>query len=222
MLTLTLRAPRDGRFLARIVERTGSVFVLDFGDPGLIDDATQRIHRGFTVFRGGQLIKAAPRDKDLLVLLADYYAGEGLLVSLEEPLWAMRDRSLEDMLADRADEDSEAELSQSHLHFLGTVDDETTDLPTDVWGREDAEKVRALIGEGKDRQVRTTWSPPRPLDDNLQELLMDEPEDAPTVEVPRPERLPDSVPTLSDDDETEVVPREALEAIEKSTNEDDR
>ncbi len=212
MLTLTLRAQDDGRFLARIVEQNGNVFVLDFGDRTVIDDATQRIHRGFTVFRGGQLLKAAPRDRDLLVLLADYYAGEGMLVSLEEPLWGMRARSLEEMLADRA-EDSVGELSQSALTLLGDLDEETQDLPTDVWGRDEAERVRALIGESRDRAVRQRWAPPKPLHEGLEPIAPpDELEDDPTVEMPARRRYLAEEPTLlgDEDDATEVVARPVI------------
>lgn len=212
MLTLTLRSSIDGRFLARLVEQNSNVFVLDFGDRRVIDDATQRIHRGFTVFRGGQLLRAAPRDTALLVMLADYYAAEGLLVSLEEPLWPNRERSLEDILADRT-EDSLAELTSDGLSKLADLDEETQDLPTDVWGRDEAEAVKQMIGESRERAVRATWSPPSALGERAPLDPMDAPEstmaaDPPTVEMDRGGPELDGPPTLlnDEDDRTEVVP----------------
>lgn len=206
MLTLTLRSSIDGRFLARLVEQNSNVFVLDFGDRRVIDDATQRIHRGFTVFRAGQLLRAAPRDTELLVMLADYYAAEGMLVSLEEPLWPNRERSLEDILADRT-EDSLQEVTMDGLSRMADLDEETQDQPTDVWGRDEAEAVKALIGDAKQRAVRATWSPPAPLGQRPPVDPMDAPE-PPTVEMDHGGPELDGPPTLLDDedDRTEVVP----------------
>ena len=34
-------------------------------------------------------------------MLADYYAGEGMLISLEEPLWPQRESTLEDRFSHR-------------------------------------------------------------------------------------------------------------------------
>ncbi len=189
------------------------MFVLDFGDQRVIDDATQRIHRGFTVFRGGQLVKASPRDRDLLMLLADYYAGEGMLISLEEPLWPNREQSLEGLLAERSEE-SVAELTAGSLEMLADLDDETQDLPTDVWGKDEADQVKALIGGSKERAVRTTWSPPVPLGDNLGGVPVDPIEDDETMEMPRRGQFLDGPPTLVEleDDATEVAVRPTRDA----------
>ncbi|NCG21769.1 MAG: hypothetical protein GWP91_22360 [Rhodobacterales bacterium] len=153
MLTLTLRSSKNGQILARIVEQNGEVYVLDFGDRAVIDDATQRIHAGFTVFRGGQLVRAAPRAPNLLFLLADFYAGEGVLVSVEEPLYANRTHSLETRFAQRGDE----------LTMVPGIED-TQDLPTDMWSKADAAQVNELVGNWRDRAVRETWSPNDPID----------------------------------------------------------
>lgn len=90
MLRLTLRSSKDGRFLARIVDRGGFPFVLDFGDKRIIEDVAQRLLHGFTMWRFGRLITAPPNDPEMLNLLADFYSGEGLLVFLEEPTWSLR------------------------------------------------------------------------------------------------------------------------------------
>ena len=90
MLRLTLCSSRDGRFLARVIDRGGYPFVLDYGDRRVIEDVAQRINRGFTMFRFGQLISSQPHDPDMLLKLADHYCGEGVLVFLEEPTWEGR------------------------------------------------------------------------------------------------------------------------------------
>ena len=90
MMRLTIRSGRDGRFLARLIEQNGFAYVLDIGDGRIIEDATQRLSKGFTMWRFGRLVTAAPTDADLFQLLAEFYAGEGLLVFLDEPTWAER------------------------------------------------------------------------------------------------------------------------------------
>ena len=90
MLRLSLRQPKTGAFLARIVERDGVTFVLDFGDASVIADANRRVGRGFSVFHMGEEIEVAPDDSRLLTYLAEYYAATGLLVALEEPGWPGR------------------------------------------------------------------------------------------------------------------------------------
>lgn len=90
MVSLTLRSGRDGRFLARVVEQGGRPFVLDYGDPRVIEDLVQRIARGFTVIRQGRLLHVHPGDEDLLVQLANFYVDEGALVFFEEPTWPER------------------------------------------------------------------------------------------------------------------------------------
>lgn len=91
MMRLTLRSGRDGRFLARVVEQSGFPFVLDFGDDRIIEDVGQRLRHGFTMWRFGRLVTAAPTDPDFVQCLAEFYAGEGLLVFLEEPSWIGRE-----------------------------------------------------------------------------------------------------------------------------------
>ncbi|MEQ1502504.1 MAG: hypothetical protein ABMB14_09740 [Myxococcota bacterium] len=88
MLRLTLRSGRDGRLLARIVDRDGVLFVLDFGDPATLTDASRRVlHGGFSVHWQGQSETAIPTNPALLRQLALYYASQGLLVFFDEPDW---------------------------------------------------------------------------------------------------------------------------------------
>lgn len=150
MLRLTLRSGRDGRFLARIVDQGGFPFVLDFGDRRIIDDASQRLLHGFTMWRHGKLETIAPQATDLLQCLADFYAHEGLLVFLEEPTWGGRDHSLEDRLPgpvpggvpeedlpdDRTDlvslddlPDLDGLIETTELTDLGSDDDRTEERP---------------------------------------------------------------------------------------------
>ena len=158
MLTLTLRSYTDGSYLARIVEQDGEVFVLDHGDPQMIADAVQRIQRGFTVMRAGTVHRVSPRQEGMLVALADHYAGEQILVAFEEPLWP-----------GRSEEESVSSLSEvDPLAFLPSLEDDTQDAPTDVWSRKDADRVRELIGEARERAVRETWSPNTEDDEHTQ------------------------------------------------------
>ncbi|MBA2321862.1 MAG: hypothetical protein H0V89_12000 [Deltaproteobacteria bacterium] len=90
MVLLTVRSGRDGRLLARIVEKDGHSFVLDVGERRVIDDATQRLLKGFTMFRMGGLVSATPQSPELLSLLAEFYASEGGLVAFDEPDWIGR------------------------------------------------------------------------------------------------------------------------------------
>ena len=99
MMRLTLRSGKDARFLARIVDAGGGhPFVLDFGDRRIIDDVQQRLLHGFTMWRFGELISATPTETEMLQNLAEYYAGEGLLVALEEPTWNGRDATLDERI----------------------------------------------------------------------------------------------------------------------------
>ena len=112
VLRLTLRSGKDGRFLARIVDRGGFPFVLDFGDRRIIEDASQRLMHGFTMWRHGRLVTAPPQDPEMMQLLADFYASEGLLVFLEEPNWAFRvDQLPEPPIADIPEVDDRTELA---------------------------------------------------------------------------------------------------------------
>lgn len=81
MRRLTLRDRTDARFLARIVERDGFVFVLDFGDADWIADATDRVHRGVTL--DGRHIGSGT--EEFLEVLADSYEREGLDAEVEAP-----------------------------------------------------------------------------------------------------------------------------------------
>ena len=90
-MRLTVSSGKDGRFLARIIDPGGFPFVLDFGDQRIIDDVQQRLLHGFTMWRFGQLLTVAPQDREMVPLLAEFYAGEGLLVTLEEPTWVGRE-----------------------------------------------------------------------------------------------------------------------------------
>ena len=86
MLRLTLRSGRDGKLLARVVERDGVLFVLDFGDPAVLSDASRRVlHGGFTVDWEGSVQSALPNTPALLRQLALYYAAQGVLVFVDEP-----------------------------------------------------------------------------------------------------------------------------------------
>jgi len=118
MVLLTVRSGRDGRLLARIVEKDGHPFVLDVGERRVIDDATQRLLKGFTMFRMGGLVTATPQTPELLNLLAEFYASEGGLVAFDEPDWIGR-------------------THEEHLATLGSAaardadDDDFTDDHTD-------------------------------------------------------------------------------------------
>ena len=84
MLRLTLRAREDARFLARIIQRDGFVFVLDYGDPNTVADCSERVSRGFSLRREGLLVQIPPGADEMIPLLAEYYAQEGLLVMVDE------------------------------------------------------------------------------------------------------------------------------------------
>lgn len=96
MLRLSVRSPRDGVLLVRIVQRKGTTFVLDFGDPQVITDATRRVARGFTLWRMGDTIEARADDPRILTWLAEHYAGEGFLVAVEEPNWPERFENMDE------------------------------------------------------------------------------------------------------------------------------
>ncbi len=98
MLRLTLRSGRTGRFLARVVDPGGYPFVLDFGDRRVISDVSQRLLKGFTLWRHGALLTVQPQDGNVMEMLAEHFANEGMLVFLEEPMWSGRRGSLEDRL----------------------------------------------------------------------------------------------------------------------------
>ncbi len=111
MLRLTLRSSEDGQYLARVIDQGFSPFVLDFGEPGVIADIAQRLQHGFTMFRWGRVVQVPARDPEMLLLLAEHYAAQGLLVFVDEPNWPGRERTLEDRLQDPLEigEDDETE-----------------------------------------------------------------------------------------------------------------
>jgi hypothetical protein len=88
VLRLTLRSGSDGRLLARVIERDGVLFVLDFGDPAMLADASRRVLQGgFTVEWQGAVETAHPNNPALLRQLALHYATRGLLAFVDEPDW---------------------------------------------------------------------------------------------------------------------------------------
>ncbi len=90
MLRLTLRAAIDGRMLARVMDRGGMPFVLDFGDHAVIREVREHLQHGFALQRFGELVNVRPHAPDLLARLADLYAASGRLVFLDEPTWPGR------------------------------------------------------------------------------------------------------------------------------------
>lgn len=104
MLRLTLRSGRDGRFLARVIDRNVGAFVLDYGDPLVVAEVSERALRGgFRVWVGGRWETAAPQDPHMLTLLAHAYAAEGYLVFLDQPDHPGRPDTVEERLPDWID-----------------------------------------------------------------------------------------------------------------------
>lgn len=96
MLRLTVRSGRDGRLLARVVDRDGVMFVLDYGDRSLLSDASRKVlHGGFNVSWQGGVETAVPGNAALLRQLALFYASQGLLVCVDEPDWPRKARKAE-------------------------------------------------------------------------------------------------------------------------------
>jgi len=88
VIRLTLRDGRDGRLLARIVDRDSSALVLDYGDPETIAGASRLVRQGgFSVMWQGAVEEAAPGAPGLLRHLAMHYAASGALVFVDEPTW---------------------------------------------------------------------------------------------------------------------------------------
>ncbi len=91
MLRLTLRSSSDGRVLVRVVDREGSVFVLDHGDPEVVAEAAQLVlHGGFQVSWQGTIDTAVPRTPNFLQRLALHWVNQGHLVFVDEPDWPRR------------------------------------------------------------------------------------------------------------------------------------
>lgn len=134
MLRLTLRDPRDGALLARVVARDGRPFVLDLGDPRVIADAALRIQHGFSVWREGKLVTVHPNDASLLEELASFYVADGILVAFEEPTWTGRADAPD--LPDVPEGDDVTEFLEDDatelvaLDDLPTVDDALSPVPT--------------------------------------------------------------------------------------------
>jgi hypothetical protein len=86
LFRLTVRSHRDDRVAARIIEQDGELFVLDWGDPALIEDAARRVlHGGFVVTWDGTEQTAVPGSPAMLGHLALHYASHGWLVFADEP-----------------------------------------------------------------------------------------------------------------------------------------
>ncbi len=159
MLRLTLRARDDARFLARIIERDGFAFVLDYGDAAMVADASERVARGFSLWRDGKLETVSPSSPELLPLLAEFYAQEGLLVALEEPSFTERPEPLEDRLPSQQRDQTITEFREE-----SELVEEPTELVTmsDV---PDLGDVLVPIGGGPKKtnpgakQARAMWSP---------------------------------------------------------------
>lgn len=138
MLRLTLRSRQDGRFLARVVDPGGFPFVLDFGDERMIGDVGQRLLHGFSMWRHGRLLTAAPSDPDMLKWLAEHYAGEGVLVFFEEPTWPGRGHSLEDRLPGPELAEAQSPSVAPALEDPLGLDDETELMDADALAALDA------------------------------------------------------------------------------------
>jgi hypothetical protein len=96
MQRLTLRDPSDNRFLARIVDRDGFAFVLDFGDANTIADASRKVAHGFTLGTGPGAEHVPANSADILEKLALHYLHEGLDVSLDKPAAKVHGRVFDD------------------------------------------------------------------------------------------------------------------------------
>lgn len=173
MLRLTLRSGRDGRLLARIVERDGVAFVLDYGDPDMVADASRRVlHGGFAVRWQDAVETATPGAPGLIRQLALYYASQGLLVFVDEPTW-MRRGAL-------PPEDAPRPLDSGPPTLLP---DDPADVAedTEILSRKDLAKVLAKAEERRGR--REVWTPP-PVSEDETEFI----DDDDTVELGRLKR----------------------------------
>ncbi|MCB9676749.1 MAG: hypothetical protein H6737_16655 [Alphaproteobacteria bacterium] len=193
MLRLTLRAREDARFLARIIERDGFAFVLDYGDSSMVADASERIARGFSLWRGGKLETVSPSSPDLLPLLAEFYAQEGLLVSLEEPALTERPEPLENALKEESRLDATitefreapdfAETEETELVSLSDIPDigdALEPMSQEELDEEDEEERKKRTNPGAIAR-REMWRPPG----------------SPTPKPPPPRKKPKPVPDPS-------------------------
>jgi hypothetical protein len=138
LLRLTIRSGRDGRFLARVIDRDVGAFVLDYGDTAVVAEVSERALRGgFQAWVAGRFQTAAPRDPHMILLLAHRYAEEGYLVFLDQPDATHRHDTVEELLPDWIDPSllHLGDLTSSELTLETTED---TDLLT-------AESARARL-----------------------------------------------------------------------------
>lgn len=151
MLRLTLRSARDGRLLARIVEREGVAFVLDYGDPAVVADASRKLlHGGFTASWGGALETAAPGTPALVRQLALHYVEQGLLVVVDEPDFPRREGI--------SPVDVPSPLSEGPPTLLPDDWSEGGDTDTEILSRRDLVRLKARLEA--ERVVRERWKPP--------------------------------------------------------------
>ncbi len=164
MLRLTLRSGRDGRMLARVIDRGGDAFVLDYGDPVVVRDVSRRLLRGgFSVWRGGTWVTATPRHPEMIHLLASYYCCEGLLVFLDEPTWPGRSVDLEEILPSPAgirEVDPMDALDRVGIDGHDDDDDDETEYA------KRPHRHQPLDANGP---ARTTWTPPGAPTDDLED-----------------------------------------------------
>ena len=173
MLRLTVRSGRDARLLARVVERDGVAFVLDYGDPATVADASRKLlHGGFRAAWAGGVETAVPGSPAVLRQLALHYVEQGLLVVVDEPDFPRREG------IDPTDVPSP--LSDGPPTLLPDEWTEGTDLDTEILSRRDLVRLRARLEA--ERAVRERWTPPRLEPVPLPELDED---DQPTEEVER-------------------------------------
>jgi hypothetical protein len=181
LLRLTLRSGRDGRLLARIVDRDGVAFVLDYGDPSIVADASRKVlHGGFRVAWGGVVQTVGPGMPHLLRMLAVHYAESGLLVAVDEPDWPRRAGVDPADVPEPLSEDPPLLLPDEWTEG-GDRDD------TEILSRRDLKKLKARLEAEKVAEdaavkaVRAEWKPAR-----LEPVTLPEPtdeEDTPTEEL---------------------------------------
>lgn len=171
MQRLTLRDPKDARFLARIVDRDGFAFVLDYGDASTIADATDRIARGFTLGTGDDERFVPPNTPKFLDDLALHYLHAGLDVALETPPQQVHGRVVADPDATRMRVRAEVAAAKP----TPAPNDENTEyvtlesMPLNAAGM----TVTAFDAEGVGLDPYTTLDPPDE-DDEPTELVPEE------------------------------------------------
>ncbi|MCB9687048.1 MAG: hypothetical protein H6735_18555 [Alphaproteobacteria bacterium] len=86
LLRLTLRSSTDGHLLARVIEREGTAFVLDYGDPRVVAEASRLVLQGgFKVRWQDREETAVSGSPSMLRQLALHFAAQGHLVFVDEP-----------------------------------------------------------------------------------------------------------------------------------------